>query len=460
MSGPRPQLVQGYTNEPSKVTINGTRADNADHNQFTRNIDAEPGANTVTASATDMSANTNTTTQSWDIDVPETQPFAYDANGNLLSDGTRTYTWDAVNRLISVSMGVDTWTFGYDGLDRRVTESKNGTLMKKWLWCGTSICEERAPNDTVTKRYFTHGEERVGDWDAGEYFYTTDHLGSIRDVTTTVGGSAVSVARYDYDPYGHRQKLVGTTTYTCDFGFTGHHTHAATGLVLTLYRAYDPALGRWLSADPIEENGGLNLYGYAGGNPIMLVDPLGLLFGMGISVGELWQATKESFSDGSAKQSAIGGAAAFADGAIPFADPFADNGVYDDCDSNFGFSKGVGEFTRNMWASYGIAKGVSLLGGGATLSIGATRGSGAGFHAFYGVTRGGTTTWMHGAFASHTGTQIATQVSPGLAGFSTYFNTLTGIPIAFPAAAAATGVPTKNCVTGALGALRRGLIGR
>jgi hypothetical protein len=69
MSGPRPQLVQGYTSEPSKVTINGTRADNADHNQFTRKIDAEPGANTVTASATDMSANTNTTTQSWDIDV-------------------------------------------------------------------------------------------------------------------------------------------------------------------------------------------------------------------------------------------------------------------------------------------------------------------------------------------------------------------------------------------------------
>jgi RHS repeat-associated protein len=276
MSGPRPQLVQGYTNEPSNVTINGTRADNADHNQFTGKIDAAPGANTVTATATDMSANANTTTQSWDIDVPATQLFSYDANGNLLSDGTRSYTWDAVNRLASVSMGVDTWTFGYDGLDRRVTESKNGTLMNKWLWCGTGICEERAPNDAVTKRYFTHGEERIGDWDAGEYFYTSDHLGSIRDVTATVGGSVVSVARYDFDPYGERQKLTGTTSYTCDFGFTGHHTHAATGLVLTLYRAYDPSLGVWLSADPIGENGGLNLYGYAMGNPVMFLDLLGL----------------------------------------------------------------------------------------------------------------------------------------------------------------------------------------
>jgi hypothetical protein len=31
MSGPRPQAVQGYTNEPSNVTINGTRTDNARH---------------------------------------------------------------------------------------------------------------------------------------------------------------------------------------------------------------------------------------------------------------------------------------------------------------------------------------------------------------------------------------------------------------------------------------------
>jgi RHS repeat-associated protein len=276
MSGPRPQLVQGYTNEPSNVTINGTRADNADHNQFTGKIDAAPGANTVTATATDMSANANTTTQSWDIDVPATQLFSYDANGNLLSDGTRSYTWDAVNRLASVSMGVDTWTFGYDGLDRRVTESKNGTLMNKWLWCGTGICEERAPNDAVTKRYFTHGEERIGDWDAGEYFYTSDHLGSIRDVTATVGGSVVTVARYDFDPYGERQKLTGTTSYTCDFGFTGHHTHAATGLVLTLYRAYDPSLGVWLSADPIGEGGGLNLYGYVTNDPVNYLDYLGL----------------------------------------------------------------------------------------------------------------------------------------------------------------------------------------
>jgi RHS repeat-associated protein len=51
---------------------------------------------------------------------------------------------------------------------------------------------------------------------------------------------------------------------------------ASGGALLTHYRVYDPALGRWLSRDPIEEDGGINLYGYVGGNFVNAVDPLGL----------------------------------------------------------------------------------------------------------------------------------------------------------------------------------------
>jgi RHS repeat-associated protein len=49
-----------------------------------------------------------------------------------------------------------------------------------------------------------------------------------------------------------------------------------TGLYLTHYRAYDPVTARWLSRDPIEEHGGVNLYSYVSGNPASRTDPLGL----------------------------------------------------------------------------------------------------------------------------------------------------------------------------------------
>jgi hypothetical protein len=46
--------------------------------------------------------------------------------------------------------------------------------------------------------------------------------------------------------------------------------------MLTRYRAYDASTGRWLSRDPIQEKGGINLYGYAGDNPVDFEDPSGL----------------------------------------------------------------------------------------------------------------------------------------------------------------------------------------
>jgi len=59
-------------------------------------------------------------------------------------------------------------------------------------------------------------------------------------------------------------------------GYAGMFYHARSGLYLTHYRAYDPRLGRWLSRDPIWENGGVNLYGYVGGDPVGWTDIFGL----------------------------------------------------------------------------------------------------------------------------------------------------------------------------------------
>jgi RHS repeat-associated protein len=59
------------------------------------------------------------------------------------------------------------------------------------------------------------------------------------------------------------------------FQYTGDYYHATSGLNFTMYRAYDANTGRWLSRDPIQENGGIDLYGYCADDPATLIDPYG-----------------------------------------------------------------------------------------------------------------------------------------------------------------------------------------
>jgi len=104
-------------------------------------------------------------------------------------------------------------------------------------------------------------------------YYTRDHLGSIREL---VNSSGTLLTRYSYDPYGR-----GTSTYLsgstdATFQYTGDYYHAASGLNLTKFRAYDPNTARWLSRDPKEENEELNLYEYVKNMPVDAIDPLGL----------------------------------------------------------------------------------------------------------------------------------------------------------------------------------------
>ena len=197
----------------------------------------------------------------------------YDLNGNLTnamtSMATNTFEWDAADRLTAINEGgTNRSEFTYDGLGRRVklVEKTNGVVVstKLFVWCGTELCEERdSTGSNVTKRFFGQGEQISGT----NYFFTRDHLGSVREMTD---GSGTIHARYDYDPYGRRTKVSGDMD--ADFAFTGDYYHANSGLYLTLYRAYDPNTGRWISRDPMQENESLNLYVYAGEDPINYID--------------------------------------------------------------------------------------------------------------------------------------------------------------------------------------------
>ena len=155
------------------------------------------------------------------------------------------------------------------------------TSTKNFVWSGRRLCEERDASDNVTKRFLGEGEQIGGT----NYYFTFDHLGSVREMTD---GNGTIRARYDYDPYGRRTKLQGDLD--ADFGFTGYYVHQPSGLQFALYRAYDADLGRFINRDPIGENGGLNLYDYVGNNPANTTDLSGefnpyVVIGIGVAVG-------------------------------------------------------------------------------------------------------------------------------------------------------------------------------
>jgi RHS repeat-associated protein len=68
------------------------------------------------------------------------------------------------------------------------------------------------------------------------------------------------VAKYLYDPFGFTLSSSGPLADANTYRFSSKEYQANSGLVYYLYRFYDPNLQRWVNRDPIQENGGINLY--------------------------------------------------------------------------------------------------------------------------------------------------------------------------------------------------------
>src|SRR5438094_4957438 len=202
-----------------------------------------------------------------------------DSNGNTLTkvvgSNTTTYAWDFENRLASVTLpGTGgTVTFKYDPFGRRVQKSSpSGTT--NYLFDGLNVLEEVDNSGNVLARYTQSDEtdEALSELRTGTTtYYAQDGIGAV----TSLSNSAATLANtYRYDSYG---KLTASTgTVANPFQYTGREFDSETGIYAYRARYYDQNVGRFLSEDPIAFNGGLNLYRYVYGNPLTLVDPLGL----------------------------------------------------------------------------------------------------------------------------------------------------------------------------------------
>jgi RHS repeat-associated protein len=220
--------------------------------------------------------------------------YSYDAAGNLLNDGSHSYTFDGENKIRTVD---SVSAYVYDGEGQRVRKLLGENLRLIYGIGGQQIAEYDGATGNLKKEYIYGANGLVATIEPtsinsnGTRFTTSDHLGSPRLVTNS---AAAVVSRHDYMPFGEELGSgVGGRTTPIGFvvadglrqRFTSKERDNETGLDYFLARYYSAGHGRFISVDPVimekrrlADPQALNLYVYARNNPLRFIDPDGEKF--------------------------------------------------------------------------------------------------------------------------------------------------------------------------------------
>ena len=209
--------------------------------------------------------------------------YEHDASGNLVRQvgkdtGATQYRYDVEGRLVKVILPTGkTVQFDYAATGVRIARHDDeGTT--HFLSDGLRIWAE-FDGEGNTMATFVHGpridQPLMVARNGRCFFLHADHLGSITAISDETGRI---VCRYEYDPFGVPQ-TEPTGKPVQPFRFTGREWDSDLRLYYFRARYYDPALGRFLSPDPVEGNPldphSQNEYVYARNNPLTRTDPLG-----------------------------------------------------------------------------------------------------------------------------------------------------------------------------------------
>ncbi len=208
----------------------------------------------------------------------------YDLDGNMLTHGGWTFTYNGENRLVVAESSDTKLEFNYDYMGRRFEKKVyTKSILTLYNW-----------SLQVHRRFAYDGYKLIAEFDAlnnneqiagylwqpvgldvplmrNDAYYIADgnkNIIQMRDAAGTI------TKTYAYNPFGAVEAL--TVGDENPFRFSSEYADDETALVYYNYRHYSPFDGRWINRDPIEEQGGVNLYVHSMNNTIDLVDNYGL----------------------------------------------------------------------------------------------------------------------------------------------------------------------------------------
>ena len=214
----------------------------------------------------------------------------HDVDGNLTNDGVRAYAWNGENRLIKTESAASVPDAAkvkvenlYDYMGRRVRKTVSSdysggsyttTNVTTYVWDGFNIIAEMC--DAGYTNWYTWGLDLSGSLqgaggiggllartrssDTQTVFFCYDGNGNVVQLLDASDATNV-LAAYEYGPFGGVSTMSGTEATNNFLRFSTKYWDTETGLGYWGFRFYSPELGRWLSRDPIGEEGGLNLGG-------------------------------------------------------------------------------------------------------------------------------------------------------------------------------------------------------
>ncbi|WP_433023397.1 RHS repeat-associated core domain-containing protein [Kribbella sp. CA-294648] len=196
---------------------------------------------------------------------PSARSYSYDADGNLASDGTIAFAWNAAGKPTSSTTDKATTTYTHTGDGRRAS-STSGSRTTTYLWDALSPQILQTASGKTAQRY-SYGAGLIAQSSAGG----TSELLSGR-AGSLVAAAGKSLNHYDYEPYGAPRQATSAAPKPAGPTYAGA-LQLPNGNYLMGQREYNPTTATFLSPD---QGGSTQPYAYAAGNPISNNDLQGL----------------------------------------------------------------------------------------------------------------------------------------------------------------------------------------